>query len=304
MEKKFSIKVISDSCGIKTHTIRAWEQRYGIFSPERSPSGQRLYSEEELQKAKLLARLVERGHPISSLADYSLVELEATVGLMESSIGQDTKLLNKSKMDHLFKNLFDYKTDKVADELQHLRSTLGAKDFIFSIVIPALREIGILTMKGSYTVTQEHIISTIIRDQLSQIYLPNVGEKRNEIALATPDGNLHELSIIIAEILCRANRAPTRYFGASHPADALAEAINALGTPTLILGVLSSDKWNYEKDMVKYLLSLDKELKRNVTIILGAGKKIEMPSFENIKAVKFIESFEDLDDYLKRLILK
>lgn len=302
MEKRFSIKVISDSCGIKTHTIRVWEQRYGLFSPIRSESGQRLYNENDMKKAKLLARLVEKGHAISTLANYSLGELEGMLETHKQESGSQNLLLQKARTEKLLKHLLAYKTDLVADELQHLRSTLSAKEFIFNIVLPTMREIGVLTMQGKYTVTQEHIISTIIRDQLSQLYLPNIGDRSQQVALATPDGNLHELAIIIADILCRINRVPTRYLGAAHPAEYLSEALNALGCPNLILGVLSSDKWDYQRDIVNYLIKLDSKLTEEITIILGAGSPLDLPDFDHIKEVHFVESFENLDDYLRRLI--
>ncbi len=302
MEKRFSIKVISDSCGIKPHTLRVWEQRYGVFSPERSSAGQRLYGEEDLKKAKLLARLVEKGHAISTLASYSNHELDQMLESHHEEKVGDNLLLSKSRTEKLLDFLLNYQTDKVANELQQLRLTLGARDFIFSIVLPTMREIGILTMKGKYTVTQEHIISTIIRDQLSQLYLPNIGDKRQQFALATPDGNLHELAIIIADILCRINRVPTRYLGAAHPAECLGEAMNALGCPNLILGVISSDQWDYKRDMVSYLAKLDSKLTEEISIVLGAGSRIDMPSFKHIKKIHFIETFEDLDDFLRRMV--
>lgn len=302
MDKRFSIKVISDSCGIKPHTLRVWEQRYGVFKPERSDSGQRIYNEDDLKKAKLLARLVEQGHSISSLASYNLDELQKMLETHSDHIESQNLLLHKAKTEKLLKHLLDYKTEQVASELQHLRMTYGAKEFIFNIVLPTMREIGILTMKGKYTVTQEHIISTIIRDQLSQLFLPNIGDKRQQVALATPDGNLHELAIIIADILCRINRVPTRYLGAAHPAECLSEALNALGCPNLILGVLSSDQWDYQRDIVDYLTKLDLKLTEEVSVVLGAGFPIELPEFKHIKKVEFIESFENLDEYLRRLV--
>jgi len=302
MEKRFSIKVISDSCGIKAHTIRVWEQRYGVFSPVRSDSGQRLYDEDDMKKAKFLARLVEKGHAISTLANYSLEDLEGMVETHVEETSSNNLIIQKARTEKLLKHLLDYKNDLVADELQHLRSTLSAKEFIFNIVLPTMREIGILTMKGKYTVTQEHIISTIIRDQLSQLYLPNIGDRSQQVALATPDGNLHELAIIIADILCRINRVPTRYLGAAHPAECLSEALNALGCPNLILGVLSSDQWDYQRDIGNYLSKLDAKLTEEITVVLGAGSPLDLPEFKNIKEVHFVESFENLDDYLRRLI--
>ena len=52
MKKEFGINVISTACAVMPHTIRTWEKRYQVFTPERSEGGHRLYSEVDLAKAK------------------------------------------------------------------------------------------------------------------------------------------------------------------------------------------------------------------------------------------------------------
>ena len=65
--------------------------------------------------------------------------------------------------------------------MQYLRLSLGVKEFIFKIVLPVMHEIEKLYLKGIYSVTQEHIISTIVRDQLGQINLANEGANHEQI---------------------------------------------------------------------------------------------------------------------------
>ena len=52
MKKEFGINVISTACGVMPHTIRTWEKRYQVFTPERSKGGQRLYTKVDLTKSK------------------------------------------------------------------------------------------------------------------------------------------------------------------------------------------------------------------------------------------------------------
>jgi methanogenic corrinoid protein MtbC1 len=182
--------------------------------------------------------------------------------------------------------------------MQYLRLSLGVKEFIFKIVLPVIHEIEKLALKGFYSVTQEHIISTIVRDQLGQINLANEGPNHDRFALATPEGNLHELPIMIAEIICNANRFSTNFLGASHPAECLSEAVNALKCKTIVIGVISSAQWNYEKNIVPYLESMDKYLKNSVKVILGGGREVDFPEFKNIENVKVVKSFEDFDKML------
>ena len=301
MKKKFSINVISNACGVKPHTIRTWEKRYQVFTPERSKGGQRLYSEVDLTKAKLIVSLIEQGHTISSLARHSLQELRSLLVVKNGEVSESDRMFTSLETKKLVQHLVNFNIDQVASGMQYLRLSLGVKEFIFVIVLPVIREIEKLALKGIYSVTQEHIISTIVRDQLGQINLANEGPNHDRFALATPEGNLHELPIMIAEIICNANRFSTNFLGASHPAECLSEAVNALKCKTIVMGVISSAQWNYEKNIVKYLESIDKCLRNKVEIILGGGYKIDLPNFKNIENVKFVSSFEDFDKMLKEI---
>jgi MerR family transcriptional regulator, light-induced transcriptional regulator len=298
MEKKYAIKVISSSCGIMPHTLRIWEKRYQVFEPERSDGGQRLYSEEDLKKAKLLAKLIEHGHSISSIANFTLEELEFMVSSFTEQARENKQHASSINSKKLIEHIHQYEIEKASEELQHLRMSVGAKEFIFEVIIPTVQKIGVMVTKGEYSVTQEHIFSTIIRDQLGQIFLPNLGNGHDKVCLATPEGNLHELAIIIADILCRANRVSTHYLGAAHPADCLAEAMNLLNCKYLVLGVLSSDQWDYQKQIIKYLKKTDSKLKNPVTVLLGGGYSLEFPKYKMIKEIIILESFEKFDQIL------
>ena len=301
MKKKFSINVISNACGVKPHTIRTWEKRYQVFTPERSKGGQRLYSEVDLTKAKLIVSLIEQGHTISRLARNSVQDLRSLLVVNKGEDSESGKMFNTVETKKLLQHLANFNIDMVASGMQHLRLSLGVKEFIFKIVLPVMQEIEKLYLKGIYSVTQEHIISTIVGDQIHQINLSNHGPNRDRFAIATPEGNVHELPIMIAEIICNANRISTNYLGASNPAECLSEAVNALKCKTIVMGVISSAQWNYEKNIVPYLESMDKYLKNNVKVLLGGGREVDFPEFKNIENVKVIKSFEDFDEMLIEL---
>ncbi|MBT7115206.1 MAG: MerR family transcriptional regulator [Candidatus Marinimicrobia bacterium] len=298
MKKEFGINVISNASGVMPHTIRTWEKRYQIFTPERSEGGQRIYSEVDLDKAKLIVALIEQGHTISSLAKHSLQDLRSLLVVNKSEDTESDKMYISFEIKKLLKHLKNFDIDLVASDMQHLRLSVGVKEFIFKIVLPVMHEIEKFCLKGTYSSTQEHIISTIVRDQLHQINLANEGPNSDRFALATPEGNLHELPILIAEVICHANRVSTNYFGASHPAECLSEAVNAIKCKTIVMGAISSVQWNYEKNIAQYLELVDKHLKINVEILLGGGFKVDLPDFKNIENVKFVSSFEDFDKML------
>lgn len=299
MKKTLSITVISKACGVSAPTLRIWEKRYMAFRPDRDDLGQRLYSEDDLVRAKMIAALLQKGHSISSVVNLSPEDLRLR---LDSGKEEFSSSLSRAEMDRLLSCLENFDIDGLVEELQFQRSSLGAKEFIFKTVLPVMQEIGEMVAVEKFTVTQEHIVSSIIRDQLSKISLPNSGASKEKFILATPEGNLHELAIIIADILCKINRVSTNYLGAAHPAQCLGEAVSALKCQTIVMGVISSDQWDYEKNISSYLTVLDKSLKHKVKIILGGGWPVDFPKFKNITEVIVMNSFDEFDKYLSQIL--
>ena len=61
--------------GLPVETLRVWERRYAISDTGRSARGQRLYSEAQVRRLRLIKQLVDQGHPIGALARLSLEQL-------------------------------------------------------------------------------------------------------------------------------------------------------------------------------------------------------------------------------------
>ena len=60
----FPIRVVARLTGINPVTIRAWERRYGLITPERTPGGHRLYSRADVDRLRTATRLISQGMTI------------------------------------------------------------------------------------------------------------------------------------------------------------------------------------------------------------------------------------------------
>lgn len=58
--------------GVSPSTLRIWEHRYGVVSPPKSPSGQRTYSMDDVQRLRLIRRLTLEGHAIGTVANLDI----------------------------------------------------------------------------------------------------------------------------------------------------------------------------------------------------------------------------------------
>ncbi|MBJ6609993.1 MAG: MerR family transcriptional regulator [Candidatus Thiothrix moscowensis] len=65
----FPIGTVSEQTGVNTVTLRAWERRYGLLRPRRTPKGHRLYSQQDVERVKQVLILLEQGIPVSRVRD-------------------------------------------------------------------------------------------------------------------------------------------------------------------------------------------------------------------------------------------
>ena len=66
--KQYQIGAIAKLTGLSVHNLRVWEKRHNAVETQRTPSGHRVYSEQALERLRLLKRCVDRGMAISSIA--------------------------------------------------------------------------------------------------------------------------------------------------------------------------------------------------------------------------------------------
>ncbi len=63
-EALFPIGTVSEQTGVHSVTLRAWERRYGLLQPSRTPKGHRLYSQQDITRVRQVLRLLEQGIPV------------------------------------------------------------------------------------------------------------------------------------------------------------------------------------------------------------------------------------------------
>ena len=81
---QFRIGAVSRITQIPVDTLRAWERRYNVVEPDRSTGAARLYSHDDVARLRLVKRLVDAGHAISSVASRNREELDELLALHEA----------------------------------------------------------------------------------------------------------------------------------------------------------------------------------------------------------------------------
>lgn len=198
----YSIADLEKLSGIKSHTIRIWEKRYNIVSPERTDTNIRAYNDDQLKKILNISFLINNGLKISKIASLSLDELSTKVISLTSSTDSFEAQIN----DFVICSLqFD---EPLFDKTYNsLRKTHSLSYIYENIFIPTLRRIGALWSSGELFPAQEHFLSNLIKQKFYHaIEEAESTIKRSKKAyLFLPPWEDHDFALLYSNMILKEN---------------------------------------------------------------------------------------------------
>jgi len=216
--RPFSIKDLESLSGVKAHTIRMWEQRYGILSPERTDTNIRTYNGRDLKCLLNISLLNDLGYKISHIAKMNEEEIKKIIADQVSESGEK-HLLNvlKIAMLNYDEELWKNTTDSYLKE-HSLEHTFK------SLLLPFLHQIGLFWLSDSICPAQEHFVSSLIRQKF-YAHIDSLPIKFDSTdtpyILFLPDGELHDIGLLMLHYLLRASGKRSVFLGSSVPLDDL-----------------------------------------------------------------------------------
>jgi len=275
------IKVVSRLTGLSAYVIRIWEQRYGAVKPDRTGTNRRLYSDQQVERLKLLREVTQAGHNIGLIAQWPTERLrkqaaESASGAMltnrtaTSAIPSGASISEEcvAAMKSLDAKAFD-------DALKRGAMALGTMGLLQRVVAPLTQQIGELWIEGSITVAHEHLATAVLRTFLLNAARP-FGEAKHSprLVVATPAGQLHELGALLVGALATHLDWQIIYLGASLPATEIAGAVRQSGARVVALSLVYPED---DSRMAAELTLLRELLPADVAILAG-GRAI--PAYE------------------------
>lgn len=262
---KYSIKDLENFTQIKAHTIRIWEQRYGLLSPKRTDTNIRYYNEEDLKKILNINLLYSSGYKISKIAQLS----ESEIIEEAKSLILVTETDKQSKLDALTMLILNFKGAEIKKALK-AELTKGTLDVVYSeLVLPLLKKIGQLWQVNSISVLHEHYFSNIFREFLIS-NIDSIKTKPDPLKKAflfLHDNEEHEFSILIYYYLLKLNGYDCHYFGQKVPVSDIHSAFSVI-KPQLVVSTFTAKL--SEKKFKKIESTLLEMSKKSQVIISGS----------------------------------
>lgn len=211
----FSIKDIESLTGVKAHTLRIWEQRYGMITPKRTDTNIRYYDEADLKKLLNVSLLNRNGYKISEIASMNA-----------ETLMQEVLKLSREKSDYenqlqaLTLTMLELNESAFEQLLNKSILQMGLEKTMMNLIFPFFRTIGIMWQTGSINPAHEHFITNIVRQKLivaidGQQNLSDIWSKK--FMLFLPEGEFHEIGLLFANYAIRARGGRVVYIGANVP---------------------------------------------------------------------------------------
>lgn len=234
-----SIAAVERDTGLTKDTLRVWERRYGFPTPGRDAFGERTYPLEQVERLRLLKRLLDAGWRPGRLMKMPPEEVsslaEAIPGPMQAAFVSP----GCEPLEPFLDLLRQHDPAALHRELGRMLSRLGAARFVIDLVAPLNAAVGDAWLRGRLQVFEEHAyteeVQVVMRQAISQIPLPP-SQARPSVLLSTFPGEPHGLGLLMVETLFRLEGCSCVSLGVQTPLLDIVRAAEAHQTDIVALG--------------------------------------------------------------------
>jgi DNA-binding transcriptional MerR regulator len=264
------IGAVARLSGLTTHAIRVWERRYGSAAPSRSAGGARLYTEQDVQRFKLIKQLLDSGYSTRAIANLDLAQLSKLAVPDDSAAGEPLAPAQEPRevrpvIEALLEAIGDMNVELAERVLVRAGNELSPRELVLSVLAPALQEIGARWASGELCTASEHAASALLRTRLGALLATQPVGKAPPVVCTTPSGEQHELGALLVAVLIAMSGRRTIFLGANLPAEQIAEAVRLSRATSVALSLVVLPP----EDARRELNRLSKLLPANVELVVG-----------------------------------
>jgi DNA-binding transcriptional MerR regulator len=294
IKSAFTIKDLENISGIKAHTIRIWEKRYNLLTPERTDNNIRHYSSENLQKLLNVTLLNSNNFKISKIALMS----NDTIKIKARELAFN-KAVNDEALNSLKLSMFQFDKVLFNNTYNVLLHKKTFREVFNQVFIPFLNEIGLLWQTDTLLPAHEHFISNLISQKIQinieklEYTIPN---SKTTYVLFLPENEIHELGLMYLNYELALRGFSTIYLGQSLPIDNLKYFIE---NETEVCFVTALTIKPFDDKITSYFKSIDEKLTGTKHRLIAFGRKTTL--VENQKFNSNISLYLSLSQLLNSL---
>lgn len=281
-------------------TIRAWENRYGAVNPLRTESGYRMYSQEDVDDLRWLKEQVENeGSSISQAVRQLKLQKEAATNAVPfPAIGPIGEESYEQLCAQIYETLSEFQGEKANKLIDYGFSIYGYDAMFYKVLVPILVRVGDEWESGQASVAQEHFMTELVSRRFFQFFhLFPIHSNLPKVLALCPEGEHHQVGLMLFSLLLRRNGLEVFYLGANTPIDGVLQVIGAQEISIVCMSV-SNPRLVPKADAMVKLISSHYP---NVKFLLG-GHGYEGKSQTAYREFVMSEPPEKWQDWLVRFI--
>lgn len=256
---EFPIRVLSELTGVPATTLRAWERRYGLLKPKRTPKGHRLYDGADLETVRRVVQLLEANHPISRAAR---ILRDGTPEAEGGDTGTSPWGGLRKRMLRAIEAFDDNRLDAVYNEAL---AVYPVDIVTLNLLRPLLELIGERWQERESGIAEEHFFTAYLRNKIgARMHHASTRAQGRRLLLACLPGEHHELGILLFGLSALARGYRLLYLGADLP---LAQVARVAGSVDIGGVVLSGTTTELSAELRATLAALADALK--IPLMLG-----------------------------------
>jgi DNA-binding transcriptional MerR regulator/methylmalonyl-CoA mutase cobalamin-binding subunit len=227
-----TISDVERDTGVAKETLRVWERRYDFPQPQRDPFGERVYPSEQVNKLRLIKRLIDLGYRPGKVIQYSTDELQA-LALKAAGERRGPPGRPLPELQPYLDLCKSHQMEAFRRSLTQAMLVMGMNNFVIDLVAPLVTTVGDAWACGQFAVFEEHLFSesvqVVLRGAIFSVPQANHanGEPRPRILMTTLPQERHALGLLMAEALFAAEGAHCISLGVQTPLPDIVEAAKA-----------------------------------------------------------------------------
>jgi MerR family transcriptional regulator, light-induced transcriptional regulator len=211
----YSIKAVAQATGLTVETLRAWERRYGVVVPQRDAGGRRVYRPEDVLRLRRLREATERGHAIGRLA---VLGEDGLAALLNEPADRRARAASNAFVERILDSAQRFRSAECEQALTLAIAVLPPSQLVGDVLQPLLREVGERWHRGELAISQERLVSTIVRRHVGlMLDAYDRSARRAAIVFATLPGERHEIGLLTSAMMCASRGFKTHYLGPDLP---------------------------------------------------------------------------------------
>ena len=223
-----SIAAVERDTGLSKDTLRVWERRYGFPQPQRDDYGERVYPLEQLDKLRLIKRLMDQGFRPGKIIGQSSTELHLLAEGMTGAPRSADTLEPSENLGCYLDCVTEHRLDDLKRQLSQALLRFGLSRFITDTLAPLTTLVGESWTRGQLQVFEEHLYTEAVQSLLrGAIATIPVGGERPRVLLTTFPQEPHGLGVLMAEAMFALDGARCVPLGVQTPLWEIAAAARA-----------------------------------------------------------------------------